>query len=1223
MNPRWYWHLFIFIIISTNSYAQTDTEFWFVAPEVSKNGSQNFDIPIYLRVTTFDNAATVTISEPANAGFVPIVTTIPANGFTTVDLSTFLDNIENKPANAVLNYGLHIVSTSPVSIYYEVASTYCNCNPELYTLKGKNALGSNFLIATQNFFYNSNNYSPMPYNAFDIVATTDNTTVTITPSKSIVGHAQGIPFSIVLNKGQTYSAVATSQLAADHLFGSEVISDKPIAITMSDDLLFGITGCADLIGDQIVPVNIIGTKYIAVKGNLTNGGNRAFILATQNNTQVFIDGNPVPVSILNTGQLFNNEIVNSSAYIETDKPVYVFQTSGFGCELGGALLPPIFCTGSTRVVFTRTTNMQLGLVITTLNGDQGNFLVNGDPTMITAANFLPVPGTGGTWVSASLTLSLTQIPVGAIASITNSTGRFHLGLMIGNPTVGGSYGYYSDFSRLNLGPDQSMCNGSTTVLDAGSGWASYLWNNGATTQSIPVSAPGTYWVTASDPGCTLTDTAMISLYPDVAVSLGPDTSICDGQSVTFDAGLCTGCTYQWGNLTTSQPTVGTSPTYTTGTAGTYMVTVTRQNGCQGRDTVQLMVNPPVVPGLSIAASVDPVCDGIPVTYTAIPVNQGSAPAYQWKVNAMNATNATSSVFTYAPANGDKISCTLLSSLITCISNNPAASDTITMVVNPNLPVSISVSGSANPVCDGTPVTFTATPLNGGMAPAYQWKVNTINATNATNSVFTYTPVSGDLVSCILTSSEHCTTGNPASCIPYPISILPLLPVSVTVAPSQNPVCAGSPITFTATPVNGGTSPGYQWKVNASNAGNASNATFSYNPVSGDLVSCILTSSETCTSGNPASCIPFPVSVLPLLPVSVAIDASANPFCPGTPVTFTATPVNGGTSPGYQWKVNASNANNATNAVYTYNPVSNDLVSCILTSDLACVTSNPATSPSITMSEMAAPNVSFTSCFDTVTYVNAQPIRLKGGLPPGGTYSGPGVNSITGIFTPSSAGAGLKTITYSYSNVYTCMSSTTKTILVKPAPSFTCGSTFTDPRDNKAYPTVQIGTQCWMSSNLDFGFTIDDLTPQADNCLAERYLHTSTFGVQYSIFYQWDELMQYTTTEGAKGLCPPGWHIPTSAEWDVLVTFNLGPGLAAGPIKDPYLVNGFHSYQDGFYYLNNTWAFTSGLYSGSMYWTSTPAGTDRSVARGLNDFTPSVSRYEAAKGNGFSARCLRD
>jgi uncharacterized protein (TIGR02145 family) len=705
----------------------------------------------------------------------------------------------------------------------------------------------------------------------------------------------------------------------------------------------------------------------------------------------------------------------------------------------------------------------------------------------------------------------------------------------------------------------------------------------------------------------------ITVYPLPAVTANAtSTAVCTGSSVTLTGSGAV--SYVWNNgVFNGVPFVPAS-------TNTYTVTGTDANGCSNTAQVTVSVIPALPVSVSVSPSANPVCTGTPIVFTATPVNGGTTPAYEWKVNGtISGTN--SSVFSYTPASGDLVSCILTSSE-PCTTGNPASCIPYPVSVLPLLPVSVTISASENPVCNGTAVTFTALPVNPGNSPAYHWKVNAINAANATNSVYTYTPVSGDLVSCILASSETCTSGNPASCIPYPISVLPILPVSVTISASENPVCDGTPATYTALPVNGGTTPSYQWKVNGTIAGTNSSA-FTYTPVSGDLVSCILTSSEPCTSGNPASCIPYPISVVPLLPVSVSIAASANPFCSGTAVTFTAAANNGGTAPTYQWKVNASNAGNASNATFSYNPVSGDLVSCILTSNLACVTSNPATSPSITMSEMAAPNVSFTACFDTVTYVNAQPIRLKGGLPPGGSYSGPGVNSTTGIFTPSSAGAGIKTITYSYSNVYTCMSSTTKTILIKPAPSFTCGSTFTDPRDNKAYQTVQIGTQCWMSSNLDFGFTIDDLTPQTDNCLAERYLNTSTFVAQYSIFYQWDELMQYTTTEGTQGLCPPGWHIPTSAEWGLLLNYYEGPGQAAGPMKDIYLANGFQSSQDGFLYLNHTWAFETGLYAGSMYWTSTSSGADRAVARGLNEFNQSVSLYEAARGNAFSVRCLKD
>jgi len=357
-----------------------------------------------------------------------------------------------------------------------------------------------------------------------------------------------------------------------------------------------------------------------------------------------------------------------------------------------------------------------------------------------------------------------------------------------------------------------------------------------------------------------------------------------------------------------------------------------------------------------------------------------------------------------------------------------------------------------------------------------------------------------------------------------------------------------------------------------------------------------------------------------LPASVSIAASVNPFCPGTPVTFTASPVNGGTAPAYQWKVNGTAVSN--NAGYTYSPLNGDLISCILTSNLACVTGNPATSPAITMVARALPAVSFANCFDTVTLLNAKPYRLKGGLPAGGQYSGPGVNSATGFFTPSNAGTGLKTITYGYTNAYTCMNASTKTILVKPAPAFTCGNTLTDPRDNKVYSTVLIGTQCWLNENLNYGTEIPYITSQTDNCLSEKYISNSSLVIGNS-FYQWDELMNYETSAGSQGLCPPSWHVPTAAEWDVLLNTYSGPGQAGTFLKDILLANGFDSYQYGSLYQNNLWSFTGGDFAGSMYWTSTLTGNDRAVARGINDAAFSVSRYEAARSNGFSVRCIRD
>jgi uncharacterized protein (TIGR02145 family) len=228
-----------------------------------------------------------------------------------------------------------------------------------------------------------------------------------------------------------------------------------------------------------------------------------------------------------------------------------------------------------------------------------------------------------------------------------------------------------------------------------------------------------------------------------------------------------------------------------------------------------------------------------------------------------------------------------------------------------------------------------------------------------------------------------------------------------------------------------------------------------------------------------------------------------------------------------------------------------------------------------------------------------------------------------VFDPSLTGAGIHAVTYSYSNFYGCSDTLEGRIRVVQNPSFNCGNLLADVRDGRNYGTFKLPNgKCWMQENLDFGAVIPDYSPQADNCIAEKYNQPSSL-ISRPSFYQWNELMNYEHLPGAKGHCPPGWHIPTATEWEELCNFLEGPGQAGGPLKDPWLPSGFHSGQQGFLYQNGSWAFTSGPYAGSIYWTSTPAGNERSVARGMNTYLHSVSKYMALRNNAFPARCVKD
>ena len=183
-------------------------------------------------------------------------------------------------------------------------------------------------------------------------------------------------------------------------------------------------------------------------------------------------------------------------------------------------------------------------------------------------------------------------------------------------------------------------------------------------------------------------------------------------------------------------------------------------------------------------------------------------------------------------------------------------------------VGVTVYVSENEVCAGTAVTFTATPVNGGSSPSFQWKVNGSNISGANDMSYSYSPVHSDVVTCALTSNALCVSGNPATSNPITMTVDPVLPVSISIVASANPVDPGIPVTFTATPVNGGTTPYYVWKVNGNNEGPDSIA-FVHVPQDGDIISCTLISSDSCTSSNPATSNEIIMSII-AIPANIAI-----------------------------------------------------------------------------------------------------------------------------------------------------------------------------------------------------------------------------------------------------------------------------------------------------------------------------------------------------------------
>ena len=137
---------------------------------------------------------------------------------------------------------------------------------------------------------------------------------------------------------------------------------------------------------------------------------------------------------------------------------------------------------------------------------------------------------------------------------------------------------------IPLGPDYSICQGTTTTLNATYPGATYLWSNGATTPTITV-GPGTWSVTVTANGCTSQDAITIGTYTPAALDLGPDTTLCPGETVFLDASG-NGFTYLWQDGSTNN-------TFFVNQAGTYWVTVTDVNNCDYTDSIDVTYANPV------------------------------------------------------------------------------------------------------------------------------------------------------------------------------------------------------------------------------------------------------------------------------------------------------------------------------------------------------------------------------------------------------------------------------------------------------------------------------------------------------------------------------------------------------------------------------------------------------------------------------------------------------
>src|SRR5690554_1248574 len=194
--------------------------------------------------------------------------------------------------------------------------------------------------------------------------------------------------------------------------------------------------------------------------------------------------------------------------------------------------------------------------------------------------------TGSTSAINTYTTNI-QVPANALTGTTRMRVRnYNSGTSLA-PCISMAYGETEDYAvkigvcedpDVDLGPDVTICEGESITLDAGNPGLDYEWSTNETTQTITVNSAGTYTVTVTDGDCSTTASVEVTVQDLPTVDLGGDETICEGESITLDAGN-PGADFEWSDNSTGQTLDVTD-------AGTYTVTVT-EGTCSASDTVEV------------------------------------------------------------------------------------------------------------------------------------------------------------------------------------------------------------------------------------------------------------------------------------------------------------------------------------------------------------------------------------------------------------------------------------------------------------------------------------------------------------------------------------------------------------------------------------------------------------------------------------------------------------
>jgi len=544
--------ILLLMITGINVSAQRDTEHW-IAPYYASTA--NTGQALYLST---DSVTPVIVTVSSNNIVLGTITISKGSPQTYVVSNANISATSTGEAFAVINKGLYLNGSKP--FYCTLRMVNGTQHAEILTSKGKAGIGKEFYVAA----------TPSPFNSTGnsftagVLATENNTTVTATWSNTLpIAFIGATPttntHTFTLNKGQSFVFAGSGSPASNmqNFIGAKIVSDKPITLTngnVTGNFGTGSSSGADIILDQSVPLERLGNTFAMVKSRSPNASDieGGILVATENNTQVFLNGSATPAATLGAGQWYrisgSDYILQGGShrnmFISTTKNVYLYQlvsVDGSNATCGFNYIPPLNCflprkideigkinempTGAGGASATPT-GTSIKLNILTEAGATVTVSTNGGPATPPTAAQGPYPVTGNTnWVTYALE--------GVTGNLSIQSNKAVTAGLNGGYSTSGYGGYFAGFSSIPLIAKQTGDCIPGLVLEVDDGYDTYQWYRngtaitGANSYSYTPTQSGNYTVRITVGSCPPAITPEYKVFTCLQTTTAAKT-VCEG-----------------------------------------------------------------------------------------------------------------------------------------------------------------------------------------------------------------------------------------------------------------------------------------------------------------------------------------------------------------------------------------------------------------------------------------------------------------------------------------------------------------------------------------------------------------------------------------------------------------------------------------------------------------------------------------------------------------------